>query len=253
MQLDRTNSGRSHLVWGALFCFMAACSQPLISSPVDPDEATASAQSSKTLPAGPAEDRESASAEKASAAEVAKPCEGGLAKDDGTVETGYGYVPSAKMGRYVQELDAGDLPSRKLQEVCVCWLRSREDSDIEFEVEFYKDQNGVPAATPYAKVSGTATEVPNGVAEAGRFYSVDASSVTVPEGKSYVGVHWDPSESTFFFVCSDQSPESPRTKVFSQEDRAPRWADIGTSRDPIFKPHRSMLVRVKAAPEATEP
>ncbi len=173
-------------------------------------------------------------------------CAGGAIKDDGTVETGYGYVPSAVMGVYLQELHSDELSSRELSEVCVCWLRTRADDSVDFEVVFYEDLGGRPSNQPYAKVRSTATEVPKGVEAAGRFYSVDVSGVTVPEGASYVGVHWNPSASKFFFVCTDTNEETEYTTVFSAEDRSPAWTNIKDSRDWIFRPHRAILLRVKA-------
>lgn len=174
-------------------------------------------------------------------------CAGGAIYDDGSVETGYGYVPSAKMGIYLQEIDSSDLPSRELSEVCVCWLRSRDDDDIDFEVVFYPDLGGRPSKEPYAKAIGNATEVPKGTKAAGRLYSVDVSDVTLAEGKSYVGVHWNPSVNQFFFVCTDTSEETEYTTVFSAEDRSPAWSNIKHSKDPIFAPHRAILLRVKSA------
>ncbi len=178
------------------------------------------------------------------AAEPSEPCAGGAIKDDGSVETGYGYVPTSTWGQYVQEFHSSELASRELSEVCVCWLRIRDDSDLDFEVVFYGDVGGRPADEPYARVAATATEVPNGVAEAGRLYPVDVSEVTLVEGTSYVGVRWDPSASQIFFVCTDTSEETEWVNVFSAEDRAPGWTNVKDSRDPIFSPHRSILVRV---------
>ena len=174
-------------------------------------------------------------------------CAGGAIPDDGSVDTGYGYVPSAVMGVYLQRFDSGDLPSRELSEVCVCWLRTRADDSIDFEVVFYEDLGSRPGDAPYAKVRATATEVPKGVDAAGRFYSVDVSGVTLAEGTSYIGVHWNPSASKFVFVCVDRGEDTEVTEVFSMEDRSPVWSNIKHSRDPIFAPHRAIMIRAKSA------
>ena len=184
--------------------------------------------------------------------EEPEPCAGGAIPDDGSVDTGYGYVPSAVMGVYLQRFDSGDLPSRELSEVCVCWLRTRADDDLDFEVVFYEDLGGRPGDAPYATVQATATEVPKGVDAAGRFYSVDVSGVTLAEGTSYIGVHWDPSASTFFFVCTDTGEDTEITEVFSMEDRSPVWTNIKNSRDPIFKPHRAIMIRATSAQPGPE-
>ena len=110
----------------------------------------------------------------------------------------------------------------------------------------YQAEGGRPVERPYATVAATATEVPKGVQEAGRFYEVDVSGVTVPQGASFIGVRWDPSASTFFFVCTDTSEQTELVNVFSMEDRSPRWTNVIDSPDPIFRPHRSVLVRAVA-------
>ena len=89
--------------------------------------------------------------------ELAANCADGVVKDDGTVETGYGFVPQARDGVYVQEFHADEFPSRFLETVCVCWLKTKRERDIEFEVVFYEAEGNVPAAEPYATVPATAT------------------------------------------------------------------------------------------------
>jgi hypothetical protein len=175
-------------------------------------------------------------------------CSRGVVRDDGSVETGYGFVPSATFGEYVQELSAGELPSREVRKVCVCFLKSRGERDADFEVVFYQAAGGRPAEEPYATVAGSAADLPQKVAEAGRFYEVDVSEVTVPEGVSYVGARWDPSAARFLFICTDQSEGNAPTRVFFREDRAPGWTSVADAKDPIFRGHRAVLVRVEAAP-----
>ncbi len=83
-------------------------------------------------------------------------CPGGLALDDGSAETGYGWVPSVPDGEYVQRILFGQLPNRRLESVCICWQRTREDADVDFEVVFYEDAGGQPAAEPYSAVPANA-------------------------------------------------------------------------------------------------
>ena len=229
------------------FAFLAlVLSMPACRSATPEPELPAETASS---PAPEPESVEASAPEPAEEPEAAEEtaCAGGVIKDDGSVETGYGYVPSAVMGVYLQRFHSEEFPSRELSEVCVCWLRTREDDDLDFEVVFYEDEGGRPAGEPYAKVASTADEVPKGVEAAGRFYSVDVSGVTLAEGASYIGVHWNPSRAQFVFVCTDTSQETEYVTVFSAEDRAPAWTDIKTSRDPIFKPHRAILLRARSA------
>ncbi len=181
------------------------------------------------------------------AAEARAPafCAGGAVKDDGSVETGYGFVPSATFGEYVQELSAAELPSRRMSRVCVCWLKTRAGADAEFEVVFYADAGGRPAEEPFAAVAGSAEGIPQSVEAAGRLWEVDVSEVTLPAGAVWVGARWNPSAARFLFLCADQSEDTPAAQVFFREDRGPRWQSVSTSRDPIFRSHRAVMVRAE--------
>ena len=181
---------------------------------------------------------------------AASPCGGGAVHDDGTVETGYGFVPSSDDGIYVQELRSSDLPGRHLSKVCVCLLKTRLDDDALFRVVFYKDAGGRPADKPYAAVASRAENIPRKVEEAGRFYEVDVSGVEIPEGTSYVGVRWNPSKAKFLFTCTDTSEETAKKPVFFRETMKPIWTSVFHAKDPIFKPHRAILVRTEAGKES---
>lgn len=180
------------------------------------------------------------------AAAFPEACAGGLVPDDGSAETGYGWIPSVIDGRYVQEVDAAQLPFRELRKLCVCWLRTRSDDEIDFEVVFHARQGDQPAPQPYAAVPARATGVPLGVT--GRFYEVDVSGVELAPGISYVGVRWNPSIDRFFFVCTDTSPATPPVEAFYIDFLASDWTSVFESRDPIFANHRAMMLRLQARP-----
>lgn len=179
------------------------------------------------------------------AAAFPEACAGGLVPDDGSAETGYGWVPSVVDGRYVQEVDAAKLRSRDLRTVCVCWLRTRSDDEIDFEVVFHARQDGRPALQPpYAAVQARATGVPSGVT--GRFYEVDVSGVELVPGISYVGVRWNASIDSFFFVCTDTTPTTEPVEAFYIDFLAREWTSVFASHDPIFANHRAMMLRLEA-------
>jgi hypothetical protein len=179
------------------------------------------------------------------------PCEGGVALDDGTFETGYGFVPSANWGIYLQRFDVAELSGAVVEEVCVCWLKTRGDQDADFEVLFWAESDMKLAAEPYAVVAGRAEEIPTSKETSGRLYPVRIEGVTLPEGPSWIGVRWNPSVENFLFVCADhgggEDAEAPGVPVVFQEDRARGWADALTARDPIFHGHRAIGIRVKTA------
>ncbi len=178
------------------------------------------------------------------------PCAGGVIKDDGTVDTGYGFVPSLQDGVYVQEYHTDEFPSRKLEKVCVALLRSRGERQTAFEVVFYRDSEGLPEREPFAAVPAEATVVPNKVAVAGDFYEVDVSGITLPPGRVYIGVRWSPSQASFLFICADTGESTSKVPGYFHDDRSRGWTDIFLSKDPIFEPHRSLMLRVVAARKA---
>ncbi len=177
-----------------------------------------------------------------------------LVQDDGSLESGYGWVPSVDDGKYVLEVDSSELPTSRLDTVCVCWLRTQTDSDVDFEVVFYEsvlDDKGElkPALKPYASVPALATGVPQGIV--GAFYEVDVSGVEIAQGISYVGVRWDARANPFFFVCVDQSPETEPVEVFFLDEIDKDWTSVFDSIDPIFDEHRALMVRVCSEALAT--
>jgi hypothetical protein len=175
-------------------------------------------------------------------------CAGGVIKDDGQLETGYGYVPNASSGIYLQEYDAAELPNPALDHVCVCLLHKRTDTVLDFEVVFYEKKEGKPAEEPYATRPGHAEGVPLGKESGGLFYDVDVTGVQVVPGTSYIGLRWNPTVDPFFFICADHGPDSKVTPGYQRDDRAAGWLSILGSPDPIFMKHKAMMLRVVTQP-----
>jgi len=173
-------------------------------------------------------------------------CADGVVLDDGTLESGYGWVPSAVDGRYVQRFDVADFRSRKMEEICVCWTRTQPDDEVRFSVELYRDHGGRPSRSPDRSVEVVASAVP-GFPD-GAFYSVDVSDLDMraPTDVFYLGVRWNPSEDRFFFVCVDQTETTPVVDGWFIDDRADEWESVLESSDPIFDDHRAMMIRARA-------
>ena len=173
-------------------------------------------------------------------------CADGVVKDDGTLETGYGWVPSVVDGRYVQQFEAAEFRSRKMEEICICWTRTLPDDSVTFSVQLYRDRGGRPARFPEASVEAVATLVPT--FPDGAFFSVDVSEADfhAPTETFYLGVQWDPSEDGFFFVCVDQSDGTPVVDGWFVDDRADGWTSVLETSDPIFIDHRAMMIRARA-------
>jgi len=173
-------------------------------------------------------------------------CADGVVKDDGTLETGYGWVPSTVDGRYVQRFEAAEFRSRKMEEICICWTRTRPDDELTFNVQLYRDRGGRPARSPDASIEVAATAVPT--FPDGGFYSVDVSGFDfhAPTEVFYLGVQWNPSEDGYFFVCVDKSDETPVVDGWYIDDRADEWTSVLDTNDPTFNNHKAMMIRATA-------
>ena len=173
--------------------------------------------------------------------DLTSPCADGVVKDDGSVETGWGWVPSVIEGQYVQEFHRDEFVSPGLLEACICWLRTNNDADISFDVVLYTDVEGQPAEEPFAVVPATATDVPEGIV--GAFTKVSLAGIDLPPGTFYIGPRWDPSTDQFFFVCADTTEGNPVTDVWFIDDRAEEWSSVLETSDPLFRDHKAILVR----------
>jgi len=180
-------------------------------------------------------------------------CEDGVVLDDGSAETGYGWVPSVVDGRFVQTFQTGAFRSRSLQTVCICWTRTRDDEDLEFNVDVYRDTGKGPELEPIASIPATISGVPEFPDSA--FVEVDVSGhgVRLPAPIAHIGVSWNPSVDGFFFVCADHSSGTEQVDGQFIDDRAKEWTSVLEARDPIFQEHRAMLIRAWADPEAVGP
>lgn len=185
-------------------------------------------------------------------------CADAIVDDDGSVETGYGWVPSTTAGVYVQQYDADEVPSGVLTTACVCWLRTRMDDTIDFEVVVYahNEAEGFPEKDPIAAIPSQLSGVPQGVPGA-MFTEVPLGEVQLPsEGPFYVGVRWDASADDFFFACVDKTDApGPPTRVFYRDNTfSQQWGISDMTSDPTFFDHRAMFVRPVPGPEvSTEP
>ncbi len=182
-------------------------------------------------------------------------CVNGVMLDDGSVEGGYGFIPSLEWGSFVQRFDVPELFGREIEKVCVCFLSDRVD-ELDFEVVFHQEVGGVPSAEPYARVAGHASDLPNSSKEAGKMFPVAIDGVKLPDGPSYIGVRWDPGKGRRAFVCSSKGTKGnvkTPTLGFQKDSRSTAWENILTTKDFVFAYHQNALIRVvPKAKEATE-
>ncbi|MCP3958823.1 MAG: hypothetical protein GY719_13300 [bacterium] len=170
-------------------------------------------------------------------------CAGGVIVDDGTAETGYGWVPSVIRGEYLQQFHTVMFPTRALETVCICWLRTRPDSSLDFDLTFYDSIDGRPAQEPYAVVPASVEVTPVGITES--FFEVDVTGVDIPVGRSFIGARWDASVDQFFFVCADSSDETEPVNVFFRDEQTPDgiWTSVFETPDTVFENHKAVMIR----------
>lgn len=175
-------------------------------------------------------------------------CEDGIVLDDGSIETAYGWVPSAIWGEYLQTFDLSAYGPTVLETLCICLTRTRDDDSIDFEIEVYVDGPGHPALRPGYVVPASAEGVPEW--PEGRFYTFELGEAAraVPGAIQHIGIRWNPSVDQFFFVCADHSPTDDPVGGFFRDDRAGGWGDVLDTSDTIFEDHAAMMIRLVVRP-----
>lgn len=172
-------------------------------------------------------------------------CGDGVVLDDGTVETGYGWVPSVVWGEYVQVFPGEAVHTTLLERVCLPLTRTRADDTMEFEVVVYGTAGPGPSGGVKYSFPASASGVP--VFPETAFYEIDlgdAAPVLAPSWV-HIGIRWNPSVDQFFFVGADQDGPGEPVGGFFRDDRAGgEWGDVLNTSDPIFQDHRAMGVRI---------
>jgi len=173
-------------------------------------------------------------------------CEDGIVLDDGSAETAYSWVPTVIQGEYVQTFPRQDLTSTILESACICWTRTRNDSELDFEIVIYRDAGGLPAEDPIMVIPEHAGDVP--LWGDGAFYEYSLVDQTSPLGAGlyHIGVRWNPSIDQYFFLCADHTPRQDPVPGFFRDDRADGWGSVLDTGDSTFIDHAAMMIRLRA-------
>lgn len=177
-------------------------------------------------------------------------CEGGEVHDDGVPENGYGWnAQLVTDGVYVDAFSPG--VDFNYTEVCVCWLRTGDDSTLDYELEVWDNSGsgGTPGVL-LGSVSETASGVPSGIP--GAFYSVDISSLNldVAAGDTvFIGTRWDPSDDRGFFICSDESAGTPVNGGYAWNDNDEIWV-ANQDHHPAYK---ALMIRADGVESGSGP
>ena len=181
-------------------------------------------------------------------------CSDGTVLDDGTFESGYGWVPSAIWGEYVQRFPAGAVNIMRLERLCVALTRTRDDDSLDFEVVVYRQEGATPGGGGSFRFPASATAVPAFPEFA--LYEVDlgAAAPTLTAATTNIGIRWNPSVDQFFFVGADQDGPPEPLAGYYRDDRAEgQWGDVLMTSDPIFDDHGAMGIRIVTGPGAWLP
>jgi len=176
-------------------------------------------------------------------------CDDGTVKDDGDPDTGWGFVPSVERGIYVQRFEPSDLISRDLDKVCLCWIRTRPDPDLDFDIVLFghNSEEEQPENQPLAALPVLAEGVPEGIVGQFYCYDVQGAGFRAPAGPFYLGARWNASANRFFFLCADTDPTTPIVDTFFSFKDGEEWESVLVSNDPIFDEYRATMVRFVAA------
>ncbi|HEV7667198.1 MAG TPA: hypothetical protein VGS22_01660 [Thermoanaerobaculia bacterium] len=150
-------------------------------------------------------------------------CTAGTALDDGTFESGY-RIPSAADVRFVQRLTPSEYPA-SLTRVCACWKVPAPDA-MPFTFLIY-DDNG-PEGTPGTLLGSLPASVTIDTASGEEFVGRDCASLNLltPSGSVYVGVRWNAADHSSFFVCSDETFETPLAVMYVSDDGGLTWNSV---------------------------
>ena len=182
-----------------------------------------------------------------------EPCAGGVIRDDGATDYGYSFVPSSTEAYYVQRFERQDFPRATLDTACVCFFQKPPGGSADVKVVFFADAGGQPGDQPFAAVPGTVDQL-GGRGKDSRLYEIDLGAVVLPEGTTtfWAGVSWNPSAERSLFSCADRSKGTAIVPGFFKDDIDTQWRAFSATKDPMFKPHRSLLFRLRAAPEGAD-
>jgi hypothetical protein len=176
---------------------------------------------------------------------------GGVMRDDGSFEDGL-RVPFVSDARFVQLLQPSSFPAL-LDRVCVCWTSTAGFESMSYNLLAY-DDNGT-GGQPGTFLGGKQVSAVNLTAFASELFGYECSdlSVTIPSGGLYVGVQWNPASKIHYFLCTDESPSTPATTMYTSSSGGTIWSPVTNGYPEV----RALGVRAHftqvAPPEDPEP
>ncbi len=163
-------------------------------------------------------------------------CDGGVQLDDGTLENGY-RIAFASNATYVQRLTPPGYPA-SLTRMCLCWKTIAGDL-LPFSFVVYDDDG--PSGQP-GTLLGSIASTFNLPSFAEGWIGVDCTTlgIQVASGALYVGGRWNAASHTSVFLCSDESPSTPRATSYRSTDGL-AWTTVQSH----FPEYRAMGIRAE--------
>ena len=171
-------------------------------------------------------------------------CSTGLIYDDGTVENGYAWLSTVTDGMIVSRFDPPYYPY-SFGQVCINWTQLASDPTLNFNIVVFDDDGaGGAPGTLLASIPSSANGVPNWPLFS--FYDYDVAGLipSVTSGSVYIGAQWNPSIEGVFYICADESPDTPYHLGYGYNDIDGVWETC----DNIWgSAYEAMFIRADAA------
>lgn len=170
----------------------------------------------------------------APAAMAQSTCTDGQVRDDGSFENSLGFNAATVRGSMVMRFEAPT--GSRLKSVCVCWKRFTNAASVNFSINIWRaDGPGGLAGTLLATVPGLVGSAP--VGDAGQFTRYEMPPGISVDGPVYIGPAWSPDDGPAFFVCLDESVNTPKQAMYSvastvEADEPPR-NEVGRSNSSV--------------------
>jgi hypothetical protein len=146
------------------------------------------------------------------ATSVQAQCSEGTVLEDGVFENGLGFGAAVQRASLVMRFQP--TPGTRLTAVCICWKRYTNAPNINFSLNVWRaDGPGGVAGTLLGTVPGLTGTAP--VGQEGQFTRYELPAPLQVDGPVYIGPSWVPNQNQSFFLCMDESFNTPRQGLYS--------------------------------------
>ena len=162
--------------------------------------------------------------------------------DDGVAENGYGWNPTANVGRLADKFEPAAYPAT-ITSVCFAFITNAGVTSFNFEIAVYADDGtGGAPGTELGRLSAVGHPMSiSGVPATPTFeqFDVSAMGLNIAAGSVYISAEWDAAvEPGGIYLAADQSSTTPLNGGYLRAGDDP-WDPIGNS----HAEYRAMFTR----------